>query len=193
VVARSRLSRDELASCRVGVPGRLTSAFLAMQLYLGRSFEHVVLPFDEILAAVASGTVDAGLIIHEQQLTYDRAGLHLVVDLGAWWAEHSGGLPLPLGANVVRKDLGPELARRLTGLLRSSIEYGLSHREQALDYALRFARGLDRPATDRFVGMYVNELTRDCGERGRRAIERFLAEGAEAGWVPAVPQLEFVS
>lgn len=192
VVARAPLNPSELAASTIAVPGTLTSAFLALQLFLGKRFEHEILPFDHILEAVTAGSVDAGLIIHEQQLTYAAAGLQLVVDLGAWWAEHSGGLPLPLGANVVRRDLGPALARRLTGVLKSSIEYGLDHREEALDYALSFARGLDRSSTDRFVGMYVNAFTLDCGERGRRAIERFLGEGAAAGWVPPVRQLEFV-
>lgn len=190
VVARTPLKPAELAGKTIAVPGKLTSAFLALRLFLGRDFEHVVVPFDQILDAVQSGRVDAGLIIHEGQLTYGGLGMHLVVDLGIWWAETHDGLPLPLGGNVVRKDLGVEVST-LTRVLKDSIEYGLDHRKEALDYAMDFGRGLDRPLADRFVGMYVNELTRDYGERGRRAIETFLAEGSSAGLVPAF-RVEFV-
>jgi 1,4-dihydroxy-6-naphthoate synthase len=193
VVARRPLAAHELAAVTIAVPGRLTSAYLALRIFLGREFRHEVVAFDEILSAVASGRADAGLIIHEGQLTYAGLGLHRVVDLGAWWAERTGGLPLPLGGNVVRKDLGAALMRRLTRLLRDSIAYGLDHRAEALDYALGFGRGLDRVRTDRFVGMYVNELTRDYGARGRRAIERFLAEGRAVGLVPDAPPIEFVA
>jgi 1,4-dihydroxy-6-naphthoate synthase len=190
VVSRKPIRPADLAASTLAVPGTLTSAFLALRLFLGREFEFVVLPFDEILDAVERGDADAGLIIHEGQLTYSKLGLHLVVDLGVWWAETHDGLPLPLGGNVVRKDLGPAMGP-LTAVLQQSIEFGLDHREEALDYAMDFGRGLDRPLADRFVGMYVNELTRDYGERGREAIRRFLAEGSAAGLVPP-HRVEFV-
>jgi 1,4-dihydroxy-6-naphthoate synthase len=191
VVARQPIDPRELHRRRIAVPGTLTSAYLALRLYLGTEFEHRVVPFDRILDAVCADEADAGLIIHEGQLTYARAGLHLVVDLGRWWAETTGGLPLPLGANVVRRDLGVETIRALSRILRASIAHALEHREAALDYAMVFGRGLDRERTDRFVGMYVNELTREMGSRGRWAIERFLAVGARAGLVPALASLEF--
>ena len=192
LVARRALRREELASATIAVPGRRTSAFLALRLFLGADFPHVVLPFDRILDAVALGEAEVGLIIHEGQLTFTRQDLVLVADLGAWWAERTGGLPLPLGGNVVRKDLGPEAMRRLTSILRASIDHALAHRAAALEYAQGFGRGLDRALTDRFVGMYVNELTRDYGARGRLAIERFLEEGRSAGLVPSGALLEFV-
>lgn len=192
VVAREPLTHGRLASATIAVPGTLTSAFLALRLYLGREFQHRVVPFDRILDAVADGQADAGLVIHEGQLTFARQGLHRIVDLGAWWGEHTGGLPLPLGGNAVRRDLGDTAMRALTRVLRDSIEYGLTHREEALAYALDFGRGLDGKLADRFVGMYVNDLTRDYGERGREAIRRFLQEGHEAGLVPRLPQVEFV-
>ena len=190
VVARTPISPDGLAGKTIAVPGKMTSAYMALRLFLGRDFAHEVIPFDRILEAVETGRVDAGLIIHEGQLTYAGLGLNLVVDLGAWWSETHDGLPLPLGGNVVRKDLGAQIAP-LTRVIRESIEYGLDHRAEALDYAMDFGRGLDRPLADRFVGMYVNELTRDYGERGRRAIERFLAEGRAIGLVPE-HRVEFV-
>lgn len=192
VVAREPVPMDQLSKLTIAVPGTLTSAFLGLQLMLREPFEYRVLPFDRILDAVRSKEVDAGLIIHEGQLTYEAQGLSLVADLGVWWSERTGGLPLPLGANVVRKDLGAETMRVATRILRDSIDYGLQNRAEALEYALGFGRGLDRELTDRFVGMYVNDLTRDYGDRGRCSIERFLAEGAEAGFVPGVPELEFV-
>jgi 1,4-dihydroxy-6-naphthoate synthase len=192
VVTREKLTPADLPSVIIGVPGTLTSAFLALQLYLGRDFEFKVVPFDEIPAAVQRGDVDAGLLIHEGQLTYAAEGLHLVVDLGVWWGERTGGLPLPLGGNAVRRDLGQATMRELTRILRESIAYGLEHREAALHYAMDFGRGLDAGLTDRFVGMYVNAWTRDYGERGREAIRRFLAEGAERGLVPAVGTIDFV-
>lgn len=192
VVARSRMTVGDLSRATVAVPGTMTSAFLALRLLLDRDFTFRVVPFDRILETVEAGEADAGLIIHEGQLTYSRHDLALVADLGAWWSERTGGLPLPLGGNVVRKDLGPEGMRRLTAILRASIDYGLDHRKEALDYAMEFGRGLDRALTDRFVGMYVNDLTRDYGTRGRRAIERFLDEGRAAGLVPAGTPVEFV-
>ena len=192
VVAASPLSPADLGSGTIAVPGTLTSAFLALRLYLGREFRFEVVPFDRIPEAVLDRRVDAGLIIHESQVTYRAEGLELVVDLGAWWAERTGGLPLPLGGNVVRRDLGPRVASDLTRILAASIDYGLTHRPAALRYALGFGRGLDEALADRFVGMYVNDLTRDYGERGREAIRRFLAEGSAAGIVPPVPSIEFV-
>jgi 1,4-dihydroxy-6-naphthoate synthase len=192
VVSREPISPGDLASCTLAVPGTLTSAFLALRLALGKEFEHHVVPFDRILDVVAEGEADAGLIIHEGQLTYSRQGLQPVLDLGVWWAERTRGLPLPLGGNVVRKDLGPETMRELTRILRESIAWGLDHRREALEYALGFGRGLDAPLTDRFVGMYVNDLTLDYGDRGREAIRRFLEEGKAAGIVPSTPPVEFV-
>jgi 1,4-dihydroxy-6-naphthoate synthase len=180
------------ASIHVAVPGTLTSAFLALKLFLGRDFHHDVVPFDRILETVRDGRADAGLIIHEGQLTYSGLDLCLVTDLGAWWAERTAGLPLPLGGNVVRRDLGADTMRDLTRILRASIDYGLAHRAEALDYAMDYGRGLGRDLTDRFVGMYVNDLTREYGERGRLAVARFLDEGRVAGWVPAT-RVEFVA
>lgn len=192
VVAREAFAPEDLGRLRIAVPGTLTSAYLALRLALGRDFEHEVRPFDAILEAVATKEVDAGLIIHEGQLTYGDQGLVRCLDLGEWWGERTGGLPLPLGGNAVRRDLGPEMMQRLTAILRESIDYGLTHREPALDYAIDFGRDLDRPRTDRFVGMYVNDWTRDYGERGREAIRRFLAEGAAAGLVPEIGTIDFV-
>ena len=192
VVSRERIHPTDLATRVIAIPGTLTSAFLALRLYLGREPRHVVVPFDRIPDAVLEGEADAGLIIHESQLTYGEQGLSLVVDLGAWWAERTEGLPLPLGGNVVRKDLGAGAMRDLARILRASIAHGLEHRAEALAYAERFGRGLDRPRTDRFVGMYVNELTLDYGPLGRRAIARFLEEGAAMAGVPRVERIEFV-
>ena len=193
VVSREAIASDRLASRTIAVPGTLTSAFLALRLFLREEFRYVVVPFDRILDHVREGRADAGLIIHEGQLTYAGEGLQLVVDLGVWWRERTGGLPLPLGGNVVRKDLGTDAMRSLTRVLRASIDYGLEHRADALRYALDFGRGLDGELTDRFVGMYVNDLTRDYGERGRAAIRRLLDEGRECGLVPTLEALEFVA
>lgn len=192
IVARSGMSVDDLKKANIAVPGTMTSAFLALRLFLGEEFPHTVVPFDKILDVVEAGEADAGLIIHEGQLTYGRQNLELIADLGVWWGEKTGGLPLPLGGNVVRKDLGAEGMRRLTEILAESIGYGLDNRQQALDYAIDFGRGLDRDLTDRFVGMYVNELTRDYGERGRKAIELFLDEGRATGLIPQATAVEFV-
>lgn len=192
VVGSRPLETAELSEATIAVPGTLTSAFLALRLALGREFRFETRPFDRILEAVIAGEVDAGLIIHEGQLTYADQGLHNILDLGVWWGEQNDGLPLPLGGNAVRKDLGAETMTALTRVLRRSIAYGLEHREQALAYAADFGRGLDPTRTDRFVGMYVNEWTRDYGERGREAIRRFLAQGVEAGVVPDVGPVEFI-
>jgi 1,4-dihydroxy-6-naphthoate synthase len=191
VVARRPLKIDDLAQARIAVPGTLTTAFLALRLLLPQGFAHEVLPFDEILNAVAEGRFDAGLIIHEGQLTFQNQGLHLVVDLGVWWREWTG-LPLPLGGNVVRRDLGPDVMRRISGLLKESIRYSLDHRDAALDYALRYARDMDRALADKFVGMYVNDWTLDYGPRGRAAVRRLLDEGQKAGIIPAPVAVEFV-
>ena len=192
VVAREPMDEAVLLNKTIAIPGTMTSAFLAMQLYVGGSFDFKVVPFDRILEAVRNGDADAGLVIHEGQLTYAEEGLEKIVDLGLWWADRTDGLPLPLGGNVVRKNLGDEAMRTLTRIIGDSIAYGLDNREEALEYALDFGRGLDKGMADRFVGMYVNDLTRDYGERGRKAIERLLYEGAEAGLVPKLHSLEFV-
>ncbi len=192
VVAREPMDEAALLDKTIAIPGTMTSAFLAMQLYIGGSFDFKVVPFDRILETVRDGKADAGLVIHEGQLTYAAEGLSKVVDLGLWWADRTDGLPLPLGGNVVRKDLGEEAVRTLTRIIRDSIVFGLENREEALEYALDYGRGLDKGMADRFVGMYVNELTRDYGDLGRRAIERLLHEGAEAGLVPKLHNLEFV-
>jgi len=193
VVARQTLTREDLAHVTIAIPGMLTSAYLALRLFVGSEVSCVVVPFDRILDEVQSGRVDAGLVIHEGQLTYPTLGLHKIVDLGVWWGQTHDGLPLPLGGNAVRKDLGTETMRTLTRMYRESIAYALAHRGEALDYAKDFGRGLDERLNDRFVGMYVNDLTLDYGERGRQAIRRFLDEGAGAGIVPRIAGLEFVS
>ena len=182
VVAREELDPAQLPSLRVAVPGAWTSAFLELQLAVGRIAEPVITPFDEILDVVAEGKVDAGLVIHEGQLTYASQGLVNILDLGLWWDELTGGLPLPLGANAVRRDVGDDATlRRLSHLLRDSIAYALDHRKPALEHAEQFGRGLDMELADRFVGMYVNERTLDYGEDGRAAIDELLRRGAEAG------------
>jgi 1,4-dihydroxy-6-naphthoate synthase len=180
-----------LDGVRVAIPGTLTSAWLALQLYRPGT-DHVVMPFDRILEAVRDGEVEAGLIIHEGQLTYGDEGLRSLVNLGEWWYERTGGLPLPLGGNLIRRDLGPELMARVAALVHASIAHGLGHRREALEYALQFGRGLDTPRADRFVGMYVNDLTLDYGERGCRAVERFLGEAADREIIPHRVTVEFV-
>jgi len=197
VVAKQGLSLDDLKSKTIAVPGTLTTAYLALRLCLGTDFKHVVVPFDQILDAVEAGSyqgqpIDAGLIIHEGQLTYGQRNLALIVDLGNWWLE-STGLPLPLGANGIRRDLGPEVIRDVHRLLRQSIEYGLEHRDEALNHALRYGRDLDRGQADQFVGMYVNDWTRDFGPRGREAVAEILRRGYEAGVIPTLVVPEFVS
>jgi 1,4-dihydroxy-6-naphthoate synthase len=190
LVARDPLPAGSLKGVRVGVPGRMTSAFLALQLY-DPSFDFEVMPFDEIQPAVVDGRLAAGLLIHEGQLTYQSDGLHKVVDLGAWWFERTGGLPLPLGGNVIRRDLGPEVIRTVSKMLHDSIAHALAHRAEAVDYAEQFGRGLDRRDIDRFVGMYVNQLTLDYGPRGRAALERFFGEAFERGLIPKRIPIEF--
>src|SRR5215203_3805949 len=167
VVARQDGGPAGVKGSRIAIPGELTTAYLALRLY-EPDFEFVVVPFDQIQQAVLDGKADAGLLIHEGQLTYQDEGLRKIVDLGEWWSERTGGLPLPLGGNIIRRDLGPDMIRRVSKLLHDSIAYALSHRQDAVEYALQFGRGLDRSRTDTFVGMYVNDLTLSYGERGRK-------------------------
>ncbi|MCI0380336.1 MAG: ABC transporter substrate-binding protein [Gemmataceae bacterium] len=203
VVARAPLSIADLSQARIAVPGTMTTAFLALRLLLPGGFSYEVMPFDKILDAVAvgqdsdpvrpgtRGDFEAGLIIHEGQLTFGNQGLKLVVDLGVWWQEKTG-LPLPLGGNVVRRDLGPETMKRISRLLKESIRYALAHRQDALSYALQYARDMDRALADQFVGMYVNDWTLDYGERGRAAVKKLLDEGYRAGIIPNPVEVEFV-
>ncbi len=189
VVAREPFAPEALQGKRVAVPGPLTTAVLALRLWRS-GLEEVVVPFDRIPEAVTERRADAGLIIHEAQVTYRSLGLHKIVDLGEWWTGETG-LPLPLGGNVIRKDLGPDLMRRISRLLRASIEFGLAHREEALTYAMEYGRDLDRPLADRFVGMYVNRWTLEYGDRGREAIRLLLARGSERGVLPRLVEAEF--
>lgn len=175
----------------IAVPGLMTSAFLAARLFLGAEFRHIVVPFDQIFEAVRGGKADVGLLIHEGQLTYAMEGFSLVLDLGEWW-KRTRGLPLPLGGNVVRKDIPPAVRREIRDILHESIAYGLAHRAPAVGHSMAQARGMDTPLADRFIGMYVNELTLDYGEEGREAVSRFLGEAADAGLIPAKPMIEFV-
>lgn len=191
VVAREPISVDRLHEVEIAVPGTLTSAALALKLW-NPELNTTVRRFDDIIPAVLDGDVDAGVVIHEGQLTWRDDGLVRLVDLGAWWAAQTDGLPLPLGGNVIRRDLGLETMAPVADLLRQSIEYSLANREQALDYALEFGRGLDRGQADRFVGMYVNELTVDYGERGRRAVREFLGRAHAARLIPRMPTLDFL-
>jgi len=186
----SAAASPSLEGMRIAIPGRLTSAYLALRLYDDR-FEPEVVPFDQIQQAVLDGRVDAGLLIHEGQLTYQRDGLRKIVDLGEWWFDRTGGLPLPLGGNLIRRDLGLETMRTVSKMLRDSIAYALDHRGDAVQYAEQFGRGLNRTDTDRFVGMYVNELTLDYGDRGRAGLERFYADALEKGFIPKPVPVEF--
>jgi 1,4-dihydroxy-6-naphthoate synthase len=176
----------------IAVPGELTTAFLALKLY-DPDVKHVVMPFDQIQDAVKNGTVEAGLLIHEGQLTYGDEGLKKIVDLGEWWAERTDGLPLPLGGNVIRRDLGPDLITKVSTMLHDSIAYALNNREQALDYALQWGRGLDRGKADTFVGMYVNGLTLDYGDRGRAAVQRLFDDAWAQKLIPKPIQVEFAA
>jgi len=191
VVTRQPRGIDELRGLRIAVPGTLTTAFLALRLLLPQGFEHTVVPFDEIIKRVASGEFEAGLIIHEGQLTFQNDGLHLAVDLGVWWMEKTG-LPLPLGGNVVRRDLGLPTMREISRLLKESIRYSLDHRDAALTYALQYARDMDKALADKFVGMYVNDWTLDYGPRGKEAVRRLLTEAHQAGIIPKPVEVEFV-
>ncbi len=192
VVARKAFTKSELLKTKIAVPGTMTTAFLTLKLYLDNEpFEYDVIPFDEIIPAVESGRYEAGLIIHEGQLTFQNNGLQLHVDLGVWWKQKTG-LPLPLGGNVIRKDLGKPTMSRATKFIQQSIQYSLDHRKEALEYALQYARDMDVTLADQFVGMYVNEWTIDYGDRGRAAIVKLLDEGHKAGIIPQPTQLEFV-
>ncbi len=191
LVAREPMTLADLKGRTIAIPGKLTTAYLTMQLCLGKDTPVVVMPFDQILPAVAEGRVEAGLLIHEGQLYYGERGLHKVADLGEWWFEQTG-LPLPLGGNVVRRDLGNALVERIARLLKQSIQYALDHRAEALEYALRYARDLEPALADRFVGMYVNDWTVDYGPKGREAVRTLLARAAEAGLVPGPLDVQFV-
>jgi 1,4-dihydroxy-6-naphthoate synthase len=197
VVARQACSIESLRGKTIAVPGTLTTAFLALSMCLGKDFQHVVVPFDQILDVTEAGEadgkkIDAGLIIHEGQLTFGDQNLSLVVDLGRWWHDETG-LPLPLGANGVRKDLGPDAIAEINRLLKESIRYGLEHRAAALDHAEAYGRGLDRAKADQFVGMYVNDWTLDFGPRGREAVRVLLERGFQAGVIPKLVVPEFVA
>jgi 1,4-dihydroxy-6-naphthoate synthase len=190
LVAREPLDPRSLGERTIAVPGTLTSAYLALKLFAPGARTRVV-PFDQILDEVRDGRADLGLIIHEGQLTFGGHGLHKVLDLGAWWGQETS-LPLPLGGNAVRRDLGPDLMARLTRLVRETVRYSLAHRPAALAYAMEFARGMDPAIADRFVGMWVNEMTVDIGERGRRAVQEFLDRGHAAGVIPSRVRVDFV-
>jgi 1,4-dihydroxy-6-naphthoate synthase len=189
VVARKG-GPSSLKGVKVAVPGTLTTAFLALRI-CDPSVDYTVLPFDVIQDKVRDGEVDAGLLIHEGQLTYADEGLKKIIDLGEWWAERTGGLPLPLGGNVIRRDLGPEMVEKVSRILHASIAYALNHRTEALDYALQFGRGLDREKADTFVGMYVNDLTLEYGDRGRKAVQRLMDEAWEKRLIPKKVDVEF--
>jgi 1,4-dihydroxy-6-naphthoate synthase len=190
LVSKHPMTPKQIAGKRVAVPGMMTSAYLALKLFQP-DFVPVVVPFDQIEQAVIRGDVDAGLLIHEGQLTYKDDGLHLVADMGAWWLEKTG-LPLPLGGNVIRKTMPRDVQKKVSRHLRESIAFGLDHRKNALDHAMRFARGLDRSKADTFVGMYVNDWTLDYGERGRAAIRLFLEEGVRSGVITRPVTVEFI-
>jgi 1,4-dihydroxy-6-naphthoate synthase len=190
IVAPRAYSESEVKTKRIAIPGKLTTAYLALQLF-APGVETVTVPFDEIIPQVLAGQHEAGLIIHEGQLTYDKSGLHRIVDLGKWWQKVTG-LPLPLGGNAIRRSLGHELMVSVGHALRDSIQYALDHREEALAYAMQFARDLDPQLADKFVGMYVNERTLDYGPDGREAVKRLLDMGHKAGIIPQEARVEFV-
>jgi 1,4-dihydroxy-6-naphthoate synthase len=190
VVAPRAFGLEDLKRMKIAVPGTLTTAYLALKLFAPK-IETAVVPFDRIIPEVVAGKYEAGLIIHEGQLTYETSGLHKILDLGKWWHELTG-LPLPLGGNAIRRELGPELIAAISKALRDSIQYALDHREEALAYAMQFARDLDHQMADRFVGMYVNERTLDYGKDGKEAVEQLLGMGYRAGIIPHAPRVEFV-
>jgi 1,4-dihydroxy-6-naphthoate synthase len=195
VITRDHAKIADLKGKTIAIPGELTTAFLALQLCLGKAgqaFRAIPVHFDQIPQFVKDGKADAGLIIHEGQLTFQQLGLHLVIDLGVWWHEQTG-LPLPLGGNCIRKDLGKPACQEVTNILKRSIQFSLDHRKEAVDYALQFGRDLDRNLADKFVGMYVNDWTLDYGNRGREAISTLLKRGAAAGLVPSVDRIEFIT
>jgi 1,4-dihydroxy-6-naphthoate synthase len=190
VVSREPRDAGEIPTMKIAVPGELTSAYLALRIY-NKDFEHVVVPFDKIIDAVKNGDADAGLLIHEGQLFYNQMGLHKVLDLGEWWHEKTE-LPLPMGGNVIRRDLGKETMREVSEYLHESIQYSLDNREDALAYAMQFARDMEPALADRFVAMWVNDLTLDYGERGRKAVRKLLDEGFKAGIIPNKVKVDFV-
>ncbi|HWG39272.1 MAG TPA: MqnA/MqnD/SBP family protein [Candidatus Acidoferrales bacterium] len=190
VISPRMVGLEELKTMKIAVPGTMTTAYLALKLFAPK-IETAVVPFDRIIPEVVAGKYEAGLIIHEGQLTYERSGLKRILDLGRWWHEQTG-LPLPLGGNAIRRELGPELIKQVTRALRDSIQYALDHREPALAYAMQFARDLDPQMADRFVGMYVNNRTLDYGEDGKRAVVKLLDMGYQARIIPHKPQVEFV-
>jgi 1,4-dihydroxy-6-naphthoate synthase len=192
IVVAHQEGATQVKGSRIAIPGTLTTAYLTLRLY-EPAFEYVVVPFDQIEQFVADGKADAGLLIHEGQLTYAENGLRKIVDLGEWWNQRTGGLPLPLGGNIIRRDLGPEMIRKVSKLLHDSIAYALSHREEAVDYAQQFGRGLDKDRTDKFVGMYVNDLTLGYGERGRQGVERLMNDAFEKGLIPRRVPVEFAA
>ncbi|HYP27518.1 MAG TPA: MqnA/MqnD/SBP family protein [Blastocatellia bacterium] len=189
VIAREPMSVEQLSGVTIAIPGEMTTAYLALRLRLGDP-KTVVIPFDRIMDAVERGDVEAGLLIHEGQLTYRARGFHKVVDLGEWWKEETG-LPLPLGGNAIRKSLGPEMIEKVSRLLRESIEYGLTHRSDAVRHSMAYGRGMEAELTDQFVGMYVNDYTIDYGEQGREAVKLLLKRAHEAGIIPRPVELEF--
>ena len=195
LVAKQSFSREEILNRTIAVPGTMTSAFLALQLWLGKTateLKYIVVPFDQIFAAVKSGKADIGLIIHEGQLTYRKEGLQVCEDLGLWWGRENDGLPLPLGGNVIHKRFEPDLRKKISDILSASIQYSLDHRKEAVQHALQYARDMGRDLADKFVGMYVNHWTLDYGERGRESIRRFLGKAFERGLIPHRQELEFV-
>jgi len=196
LVAPRKLSREEVARSKIAVPGKMTSAFLALQLWLGKradSLDIIVVPFDQIFKVVRSGGAEVGLIIHEGQLTYQREGLEVCEDLGVWWGRQNPGLPLPLGGNVIHKRFDPAVRKRVSDILTASIRFSLKHRRDAVEHALKYARDMGRDLADKFVGMYVNNWTLDYGERGRESIRRFLGAAFSAGLIPHRQELEFVN
>jgi 1,4-dihydroxy-6-naphthoate synthase len=191
VVSSKALRKEELAGKRIAIPGLKTTAFLTLKLF-EPNFEAVVMPFDKILDAVQSESVEAGLLIHEGQLLFPQLGLHRVLDLGVWWHEKTN-LPLPLGGNAVRRALGPELGRQISRTIRDSVEYGLGHRDEALNYAMQFARDMESETADKFIAMYVNKWTLDYGDRGKQAVTELITRGTAAGLLPGPPSVEFLS
>lgn len=195
LVAKEKFSRAEIARKRIAVPGTMTSAFLTLQLWLGKpakEFDYVVVPFDQIFQAVRTGAADVGLIIHEGQLTYQNEGLVLCEDFGIWWGRENDGLPLPLGGNVIHKRFDPAVRKIISDILTSSIQYSLDHRREAVQHALQYARDMGRDLADKFVGMYVNHWTLDYGEKGRESIRRFLGQAFDRGLLAHRQELEFV-
>jgi 1,4-dihydroxy-6-naphthoate synthase len=195
LVAKQKFTKAEVAGKKIAVPGTMTSAFLALQLWLGKpakEFDYIVVPFDKIFATVKSGQADVGLIIHEGQLTYKNEGLVVCGDLGIWWNKQNDGLPLPLGGNVIHKKFPVDVRRKISGILTASIQFSLDHRPEAVQHSLQYARDMGRDLADKFVGMYVNHWTLDYGDRGRESIRRFLGQAFERGIIPHRQELEFV-